>query len=291
MLDLALLAVYSGILSGGLYALSSLGLSLVFGTMRIVNLAHGELILLAAYIAFAFEKTLSLPALAALPLSFVVVGSVSMILQLLLGRLNKDREIGSLLLTYGVGIVLTNLILVTRGADVRSTGSDWLSGPAELGVLVSTRGEILSFLASVALTTALWWWLSRSWHGRAVRAASSNPEAAMLMGISPRLVDAMSFAVAAALASVAGLAVYVTSVVQPYLGSALTVKAFIITVLAGVGSVPGVFVAALVLGIAESMTVTFAGSALRELVGLALFLVVLLVSPGGLFGRRARRGG
>jgi branched-chain amino acid transport system permease protein len=291
MTDIILLALYSGLLTGGLYAMTALGLSLVFGAMKIANLAHGELILLAAYVAFTVESSLRWSPLAALPFAMVVVCASSLALQFLVGRLIKDRELASLLLTYGIGIIITNLILMIWGADVRSSGSDWLADAASLGPFISTRGELLALGINVVLTIMLWWWLSRSWHGRAVRAASSNPEAAKLMGINPRMVDALSFVVAGALASVAGVALYITSVIQPHLGGALTVKAFIITVLAGVGSIPGLVVAAVLLGVTEALTVALGGSALRELTGMVLFLLVLLLLPGGLFGRMHRRGG
>jgi branched-chain amino acid transport system permease protein len=291
MFDLLLLALYSGLLTGGLYAMTALGLSLVFGAMRIVNLAHGELVLLAAYIAFTVETSLHWSPLLALPFSMVVVCVASLGLQVLVGRLKKDRELASLLLTYGVGIIITNAILVAWGADIHSSGSDWMADAVSIGPLISTRGEFLSLVINVALTVAVWWWLARSWHGRAVRAASSNPEAAKLMGINPHLVEALSFLAAGALASVAGVALYITSVVQPHVGGTLTVKAFIVTVLAGVGSIPGLFIAAVLVGITEALTVAFVGSALRELAGMVLFLVVLLVLPGGLFGRLQRRGG
>ena len=152
------------------------------------------------------------------------------------------------------------------------------------------RSELVFFVVSVVLMGALWWWLSRSWYGRAVRAVSSNRGAAKLMGINPRTTEIVSFAAAGILASFAGVAIYSYGVIQPAYGHALTVKAFIITVLAGVGSVPGVFVGALLLGVTEALTVTFASSALQELAGRPLVLLGLVVRPPGLCGAARRRG-
>jgi len=155
-----------------------------------------------------------------------------------------------------------------------------------LGPLYAMRSEVLFFVVSVVLIGALWWWLTRTWAGRALRATASNRDAAMLMGIDPRRVQLVSFLVAGLLAAFAGTAIYTIGVIQPSLGISLTVKAFIITVLAGMGSVPGVLAGALLLGVTESLTTTFASSALQELAGMVLFLLVLFVRPSGLFGRR-----
>jgi branched-chain amino acid transport system permease protein len=152
------------------------------------------------------------------------------------------------------------------------------------------RSELVFFAVAAILMAGLWWWLSRSWYGRAVRAVSSNRDAAKLMGINPRTTEIVSFVVAGILASFAGIAIFSYGVIQPAFGHALTVKAFIITVLAGIGSIPGVMVGGLLLGVAEALTVTLASSALQELVGMALFLLVLFLMPNGLFGAAARRG-
>jgi branched-chain amino acid transport system permease protein len=283
-------ALYSGLLQGGSYALIALGLALVFGTMRIINLAHGELVLLSAYIAYTVESKLGLGPIAAIPIALVVVCIASSGVYFIVSRIKKDREINSLILTFGIGVILTNLILLVWSADVRSTSSSWLQEAFVMGPLYSMRSELLFFGVSLLLMGGLWWWLSRSWYGRAVRAVSSNRDAAKLMGIDPGRTELVSFIVAGILAAFAGVALFSYGVIQPAYGAALTVKAFIITVLAGVGSIPGVLLGAVLLGVAEALTVTLASSALQELAGMALFLLVLFVLPNGLFGASRRRG-
>ncbi|GJE41676.1 branched-chain amino acid ABC transporter permease [Methylobacterium soli] len=290
MTDLILQALFSGVLIGGVYALVALGLALSFGAMRIINLAHGELVLLAAYCAYLVETRTGLDPYAAIPLALLVVAGVSAVLFLMIDRIRQDRELNSLILTYAVGIILTNAILLAFASDVRSTASPTLQDAVTLGSVYAMTGEIIAFGLSLVLMVALWWWLKRSWYGRAVRAVSSNRAAATLMGISPGRTELVAFLVAGALASFAGVALYTMSVIQPALGHALTVKAFVITVLAGVGSIPGVFLGALLLGVTEALTVTLASSALQDLAGMVLFLVVLFLLPNGLFGARARRG-
>ena len=290
MTDLILQALYSGLLQGGSYALIALGLALVFGTMKVINLAHGELVLLAAYIAYAVESGLGLGPMYAIPIALVVVSLASVTVYYVVSRIKRDREINSLILTYGIGVILTNLILLVWKADVRSTSSTWLQEAFVLGPFYSMRSELLFFVVSLALMGGLWWWLSRSWYGRAVRAVASNRDAAKLMGVDPGRTELVSFLVAGILAAFAGVALFSYGVIQPAYGGALTVKAFIITVLAGVGSIPGVLLGAVLLGVAEALTVTLASSALQELAGMTLFLLVLFVMPNGLFGAARRRG-
>ncbi|MBC7452818.1 MAG: branched-chain amino acid ABC transporter permease [Massilia sp.] len=290
MTELIVQALYSGLLQGGSYALIALGLALVFGTMKVINLAHGELVLLAAYVAYAVESGLGAGPMFAIPIALVIVCIASVAVYLVVGRIKHDREINSLILTYGIGVILTNLILLVWHADVRSTGSTWLQEAVVVGPLFSMRSELIFFGVSIVLMGALWWWLARSWYGRAVRAVSSNRDAAKLMGIDPGRTELVSFIVAGVLAAFAGVALFSVGVIQPAVGGALTVKAFIITVLAGVGSIPGVLLGAMLLGVAEALTVTLASSALQELAGMTLFLLVLFVMPNGLFGAARRRG-
>ncbi|WP_323003234.1 branched-chain amino acid ABC transporter permease [Denitromonas sp.] len=290
MSELIMQALYSGVLQGGSYALIALGLALVFGTMKVINLAHGELVLLAAYMAYTVESRFGLSPVFAIPVALVLVCISAVLVYFLVSLIRKDRELNSLILTYGIGIILTNAVLLIWSADVRSTSSAWMQDALVFGPFYSMRSEVLFFVVAVVLMGGLWWWLSKSWYGRAVRAVSSNRDAAKLMGINPRSTEIVSFIVAGILASFAGVAIFSYGVIQPAFGHVLTVKAFIITVLAGIGSIPGVMVGALLLGVAEALTVTLASSALQELVGMSLFLLVLFVMPNGLFGAAGRRG-
>jgi branched-chain amino acid transport system permease protein len=290
MTDLILQALYSGLLQGGSYALIALGLALVFGTTKVINLAHGELVLLAAYIAYTVESGMGVNPVLAIPAALVIVCVAAVITYFLVSLVKTDRELNSLILTYGLGVILTNAILLIWSADIHSTSSAWLQDAIVVGPLYSMRSEPMFFVVSVVLMGALWWWLSRSWYGRAVRAVAGNRDAARLMGINPRRTELVSFIIAGILASFAGVAIFSYGVIQPSLGHVLTIKAFVITVLAGIGSIPGVLVGALLLGVAEALTVTLASSALQELVGMVLFLLVLFVMPNGLFGSAGRRG-
>ncbi|BAE51406.1 branched-chain amino acid ABC transporter permease [Paramagnetospirillum magneticum] len=291
MLELTLQSLFSGVLSGAYYALIALGLALVFGTMRVINLAHGELVLLGAYISYTAEEKLGLDPLASLPLALAVVVGTAILVYYLVSLIKKDRELNSLILTFGIGVILTNAVLMIWSADIHSATTPWYHDATILfDTLFAMQAELVFAGFGIALVGAVWWWLEKSWYGRALRAVASNRDAAKLMGVNPQLTEILSFAVSGVLATVAGIAIYTAKVIQPAMGHHLTVKAFIITVLAGMGSVPGVLLGAVLLGIVESLTVTMASSALQELAGMVLFLVVLLLMPSGLFGRAKRRG-
>ena len=291
MSDLIAQSLFSGLLAGAYYALIAAGLALVFGTMRVINLAHGELVLLAGYVGYTAESRFGLDPLAALPLAIAIVGLASIGVYGLVNRIKTDRELNSLILTFGIAVILTNATSMIWSADIRSTAVSWYHDAVIFqDTLFAMQAELVFAAIGLILVGLVWWWLEKSWYGRAVRAVASNRDAAKLMGVDPRFTELLSFAVSGLLAATAGIAIYTGKVIQPSLGYNLTVKAFVITVLAGMGSVPGVLLGAILLGVVESLTVTLGSSALQELAGMVLFLVVLLVMPSGLFGRRRRRG-
>jgi len=286
-MELTAQAIFTGLLMGGFYGLVAVGLALVFGTMKVINLAHGELVLLAAYIAYAVESQTGINPLLAMPVAMAVVVAASLITFYLTNKIKKDRELNSLILTFGLGIVLTNGLLMVFSADIYSTQSAWfMEGLVIADSLFSMRSEMLAFVIGLCALGGLYWWLNHTWHGRAIRSVSSNREAAKLMGMNPTKAELWSWGVAGILAALAGVMLYVTSVIHPPIGHSLTIKAFIITVLAGMGSIPGVLVGALMIGVIEGLTTTFFQSSLSELASMTVFLLVLLVMPSGLFGKK-----
>ena len=152
MTDLILQALYSGLLQGGSYALIALGLALVFGTTKVINLAHGELVLLAAYIAYTVESSLGVNPVLAIPAALIIVCISAVIMYFLVSLVKTDRELNSLILTYGLGVILTNAILLIWSADIRSTSSAWLQDAIVVGPLYSMRSEPVFFVVSVVLS-------------------------------------------------------------------------------------------------------------------------------------------
>lgn len=289
MTDLIFQSLFSGLLAGGYYAIVALGLAIVFGSMKIINVAHGDLVLLSAYIAFIAEQRFGVNPILAIPASAIVVCCAATVIYILVSRIKADRELNSLMLTYGIAIVLSNVFLMLFTADIRSSNNPWFQEAVVVGdTLYSSAAQICVLIGGILAAFLVWLWLARSRDGIAIRAVSSYRDASMLMGINPKKTELLSFLLAALLATVAGTAVYITSVIQPALGHDITIKAFVITVLAGLGSVPGIVVAAILIGVAEALTATLASSGWQDLVGFALFLIVLVWRPSGLFGLKGR---
>ncbi len=277
----------SGVLEGGNYALYALGLAFVFGIMRIINLAHGEFLVLGGYVAYWGLRTLGVDPLLSLPLAALAPAAAALAVhRVLVRRVRAAPELNTLILTFGVGIFLANLFLQLWSADLRSIDVPWIQRSVRIGGIYIGAGEIAAFAVSLAGVLGLHLFLVRTRTGKAVRATAIDRDAAALAGIDVERIDALAFAIGGALAGLGGPLLGMLSHFEPGAGLAVTVKGFILTVLAGVGSIPGLVVGGIVLGVGEAATVTFVGSSWRELFSFLLFLGILVVRPSGLFGRR-----
>jgi branched-chain amino acid transport system permease protein len=281
-------SVLSGLLEGGNYALYSLGLAFVFGIMQIINMAHGEFLVLGGYIAYWLLVKAGLNPLLSLPIAALLAGGVSFATyRVFLQRIRTTVELNTLILTFGIGILLSNLYLQLWSADIRNISVPWMENPLGLAGVYISLGEIVTFAISFFAVLALYLFLRRTKLGKAIRITAIDRDAAALAGINVERVDLLAFSLGGALAGLGGPLLGMLSFVSPGTGIAITVKAFILTVLAGVGSIPGLIVAGMILGVGEALTVTFVSSSFRELFGFSLFLVILLIRPSGLFGQRA----
>jgi branched-chain amino acid transport system permease protein len=279
-----------GLFVGSNYGLAAVGLSLVFGVLRVLNIAHGELLMVGGYVTFwLFTLTGLDPFLSAL-----VSGAVLFVFGLALNRglfrfverLDEEAKIkNSLLISFGLTLVIQNAAQTLWTADERSVSSSLVAGGTVImGVaLPYTRlaGLVLALLTIVALQQLL----HRTYFGKAVRATAEDWEAASVAGIDVQRTYTITFALGAALAGVAGTLVSIQYSIAPAVGIAWTLKALVVVVLAGLGSIFGAFAAGLLLGVAEQIAVFFVGASYREVVGLVLFLLVLVLRPQGLFGR------
>lgn len=281
-------SLVSGVLEGADYALYSLGLAFVFGILRIINMAHGEVLVLGGYVAYWLLVRWGIGPIVALPLAALAGGVVGQLTyRLFLRRIRDAPELNTLLLTFGIGIFLANLFLQLWSADLRSVEVDWLQRPLSIGSLYVSVGELVAFLISIGGVLGLQAFLTRTRRGKAIRVTAIDRDSAALAGIDVERVDRGAFVIGTMLAGVAGPLLGILSHVSPTVGHGITVKAFILTVLAGVGSMAGLVVSGMIIGVGEAMTVTFISSSVRELFGFALFLLLLLVRPSGLFGERS----
>src|SRR5881409_1416290 len=278
----------NGLLFGGVYSLMAVGLTLIFGVMRVVNFAHGDMMVWGMYLAFLCSMRLGLDPY----LSFVPCAAALFVLGFAVQRGLVNRIIDAphemqILLMLGVALVLENAALVTFGPDPRRVRTPLTQAAVWLGPVFVDVGRLVTFLVAIALTAALWLFLYRSDLGRQMRAVADNGYGAHVIGTDVRHVSAVAFAVGAACVGAAGALVAPLLPFQPPTGLQLSVTSFNIVIIGGMGSVLGAFVGGLIVSVAESLGAVFLNPSMKELVSFALLVVILLVRPAGIFGRRA----
>jgi branched-chain amino acid transport system permease protein len=278
--------VAQGVLLGSLYALYGIGLSLIFGVMRLVNLAHGDLIVLAAYLALVLTSALGAsPFLALLVIIPLMFGGGVLLQRGLLNRTLGKGPMPPLLLTFGLSIIIQNLLLVGFSADSQRLSVGALEaasvrvGGTALGVL-----PLLTFAATVLLLIGLQLLMNRSGLGRALRATSDDPVTAELMGINSKQVYGWAMGLSLALVAVAGVLLGIRTTFSPADGPARLIFAFEAVIIGGLGSLWGTFVGGLLLGVAQSIGASI-NPGWFQLTGHLLTLLVLAVRPTGLFAR------
>ncbi len=280
-----------GVLVGGLYGLAAVGLALVFGVLKMLNVAHGELIMLGGYAGvwlFTLWRTDPFVSLVPSALALFLAGVV--LYQVLFSRLayapDETKLKNSILIGFGLALVVQTLAILAWTADERAVTTSYAGAVLPLGGTVVPLSR-LGALGVAALTLGgLHLFLHRTFPGKAIRATAEDAEAASLVGIPVPRVFLMAFGLGSALAGIAGTLVSTTDAISPAIGLSWTLKALIVVVLGGLGNVFGTFVAGLFLGVVESMSGFFLGNAYREVMGLVLFLLVLSLRPQGLFAGR-----
>ncbi len=283
---LFLQSVLSGVLVGGVYALIGIGLTLIFGVMRVINFAHGELVMLGMYATWilftrlGWDPYLSIVVVA--PLLFLWGAALqTAVINRMLGTLPQNQ----ILLTIGLGLVMSNGVMLAFTSDYRILTTAYSSASFSLLGLSVSEPLLISFVITVAITAALVLFLLKTDTGQAIRATAQDREAAQLMGINVQRMSVLTFGLGAALAGTAGALVSPTYYIFPQVGSAFTLKAFVIVVLGGMGSVAGATLGGILIGVVESLAAVYVASGLKELVVFVLFLVLLLVKPSGLLGK------
>ena len=279
-----------GLLTGGLYGLTAAGLSLIFGVLKVLNVAHGELLMLGGYASFWLFALLGVDPfvslLGVLPALFVLGLCLYWVLFGFVVRAHEEARIkNSLLIGFGLALALHALAVSLWTADERSITTAYAGQVVRVWGLVVPVVRLASLLLALALIAGLHYFLHHGRWGQAILAAAEDWEAALLMGIDVRKAYLLAFAIGTALAGAAGTLVSVGYSINPSIGLEWTLKALIVVVLAGLGSIMGTFFGGLLLGVAESMSAVIVGGPYREVVGLVIFLCVLLARPQGLFSR------
>ena len=274
--------VLNGLVTGSVYSLVALGLTLIYGTMQVPNFAHGQLFMLGAYIAYATTRA-GLHYWAALVAALLGVALLGVALERLVFRpLRNAPHLNSMIAALGMMLFLEAVAQNIWGEEFRHMESPYGGVVSLFGLLVTSHRLILLASAAV-LMTALLLFLTRTVAGSAIRATAQNPEGALLVGIDTRGVATLTFAISAALAACAGVLIAPISLVYPSMGTMITLKAFVIVVLGGMGSVPGALIGGYLLALAESLGGTYVSATYQDLIAFVLLALVFTFKPTGLF--------
>ena len=285
-------AIIQGILTGGLYALFACGLSLMFGVMKLVNLAHGDLTVVAAYIGIGVIAVIHIPFLWSVPIVVAIMAALGYVLQRSLFQSAITRgELTTLIVTFGLSIVIENGLLQFFTANNRGigTGSSLISSSFSIGAGLQIAWlDVVIFVLAVVVLLSLQYFLSSSKYGRLIRAAADDREAAQLSGVDYRHVFGIAAALAFSTVALAGIAYGMTTVVSPTTGTdTILLLAFATVVIGGLGSLWGTLLGGIVLGVAQQIGAQI-NISYELLAGYIVFLAVLVIRPQGLTARRSQ---
>jgi branched-chain amino acid transport system permease protein len=281
-------AVTKGLLTGMVYGLMALGLSVIFGVMRIVNFAHGEMMIVGMYLAWAgFEyfqvsPLLSLPLIAAL---FFMMGYALQrgLIQPFIGRPEHQQ----FLLLLGVALVLVNVCLAVVGPDSHGVQLESQFDSYEVGPLVLDAVRLHAAIGAVVIAGLLWFFFTHTRIGKSIRAASDNHMGALVVGLNVRRLYAITFGIGAACVGAAGALMITIIPVTPFLAAEYTLLAFVIVIVGGLGSMTGALMGGLLIGVSEAVAGLLVDPSLKSMFSFGLLILVLLLRPQGLFGKRS----
>ncbi len=278
-------SLVSGLLTGSLYAMIAVGLTIIFGVMRIINMAHGEFVMLGMFGAYwahtAWHLDPFISILIWVPVMFAFGVAVH---RFLLRKIIPGGELNTLLYTAGLSLLIANLALLAWSGDYRNVNLAYAMSPARpFGIAVPIPLAI-AFALAIVITLALYFFLVRTDTGRAMRATAQNPDAAALMGVNVTRIEMITFGLGTALAGAGGVLLAPSLYLYPTVGEILSVKCFVIVVLGRLGSVPGAILGGLLLALVESFGAVYVSVAYKDVIGFVLFLLVLLFRPSGLWG-------
>ena len=284
---LLLQVLINGLLLGGLYGIMALGMSLIWGVMNIVNVAHGALIMLGAYLTFWMFTLWGIDPFASLPLTIASLFVYGYCLQRwILNLVVRAQLFLTLLITFGVEVVMINVARLLWSSDFRQVTPAYAAANFEVGELTIPWVRFWVFATTLVLSLVVLVVLEHTRLGRAIRATSEELRAARLTGIPVAHIYAVTFGLGAALAGAAGGLWGMLFAITPVMGGSLTLKSFVVAVLGGLGTMLGAIVGGLVLGLAESVTATYLGPTYPNAISFALLVLILIVRPAGILGRR-----
>lgn len=285
-----ILVIINGLVLGGIYALVTLGLNLIMGVMGIINFAHGEFLMIGMYTTYWLFVLFNVPTLASIPLTIFVCAAVSLLTErLLIEPVLTQGDVNKLLITAALSIFLQNIALVLWRADYRGIPSRGATTISFFGVTIGLQRLITLFVAFL-VTFIFYFLLMKTDTGRRIRAVAQDREAAQLMGINVMRINMLVFALAGMLVGVAAALVAPLYYIYPGCGFVFGLMAWIVMVLGGLGSFEGSLIAALILGLVEALAGWLTNAEVARALAFVIFIIVLLIKPEGLFGRKKRVG-
>ncbi|MGQ9668931.1 MAG: branched-chain amino acid ABC transporter permease [Desulfosoma sp.] len=276
----------NGLLLGVIYALSALGVSLIVGIMNVINFSHGELYVLAGYFSALFARALGLPVALAALLAVAGVFVFGLVVERTLIRNTYGNDMASLIITFVLSIVLQNAYLFIFGPYPQKP-PNWVSGSTHLlGLFYYGNQRLAALGAGAAVIVLLFVAIKKTWFGKTVRAVAQDREMAAMLGVNPTLVNMFSFGTGCALAAAAGVILSPIFPVTPTVSVGVSLTAFIVVVLGGMGSLTGCVVGGLVLGLVQNLGAAYVSSGYKHFFGFFILLLILVVRPTGLFGQK-----
>ena len=283
-------ALFDGILMGGVYALAALGLSLIFGVMKITNFAHGAMMTMGMYVVYVISTSFGVSPYVALPVAMRALFALGYVLQrFCIRRIENAPTHNQLLLTLGVAYVLENVLLAVFTPNYKTLTVESLSGAIRLGAITVNPAKLIALLVALAVTAAIYLLLYRTSMGRAIRATAQDRDGARLMGVVVSRTGAVAFAIGAMCTGIAGALLTPVLSIYPTIGETFQLKCFVIAVLGGMGNLWGALISGLIVGVVEMLTGYFLGGSWSDLMVYLVFVLVLFMKPTGLFEGRNRR--
>mgnify|MGYP001278383122 FL=1 len=278
-------SLIDGLLMGGIYSIMAIGLTLIFGVMGIINFAQGALMMLGMYVTYWAFTLAGINPYLSLPLSALSLFIFGAIIQKgLLERVMNAPDHNILLITFGIMMVIENTALVLFSPDFRSISIPWLDETIKLGSYVISKPKLFAFFISMSVALLLYWFLQKTFLGKAIRGTAMNKTGAALVGIKAQRINYITFGLGAAIAAVAGSLMTPIISISPSIGHTFILKTFVVVVLGGLGNVLGAFVGGLIIGVSEALAGAAFSGTLNELVIYVIFILILIFRPKGIFG-------
>ena len=277
----------NGILAGGVYACAAIGFSIIWGVMNLINLAHGSMVIIGAYLTFILFSTIGIDPFLTIPVSGALLFCFGYLIQrLLINRVIEGSVFMTLILTFGLDLVLVNANLLFFTADLRLV-TPWYSGLGwEIGTVKIPYARTGVFLFALLLTLCLYLFLNKTKYGNAIKATSFDKDAAGLVGVDVLKVYAITFGIGAGMAGMAGSLISIIHSFSPIVGASYTMKSFVVVVLGGLGSIPGAVIGGLLLGIVENFASVLFDAGYKDAFSFILLVLILVIRPRGLLGKQ-----